>query len=1538
MEENPADIPQENKAENQNASAGNKKKPKPKKSVFRKIVNVFLYTFIGIIILLALFFAFTQTSTFREILRKEVISQVNSSINGKLDIGKIDGTIFTSLIIHNASLTSGNDTLLSAGRIFLKTSPLQIFLKRIYIRNFELSDTRVNLLKDSLGVYNFSKLSKTKKESDTTKSSFPFQIIVADFKLNNISFRHGLYNNRNNDSSYEALNMNNLRVDSLYLALDAYANIDNNDFQLRISGAKAKVNLQNFRLRDLRGNFFVTDNNAKVDYFTIRSNTTDLDLFAHIDKIRLFDKGFDLAKLKNSPIRVDLNVRMFDFADLAHFAVSTNMLKGTVKTKFLASGTLGNIKIERLGLDYLQTHLNAVGFVKNLHKPKDLAFKVQIVNSYINEPDIAKLLPRYTIPVYPNLQVKNINIDYEGTPLTFKTTLKADLPEGSIAAKGDMDLIPKDIKYNFEIQTSKLNVEPVAPGVHSFLNANASIKGQGFSPYALTANTVIRLNSSNIKEYQIDSLLLTGVANKGKIVAKVNSSVMGLLAAIDANLDLRNKKDPDYSLSGQIANLNLKRFVKDTSMNTNLNFAFNLKGKSFDFNKMESQLDFVLNESRYNNKKIDPTNLRLTYTKPNANERLITLNSDFADMNIRGNYSIDNAAAIIGYESKIISQSILQKIYEFNPLAIFNDSLKAKEFEVQLKLDKTRIPNIINENMNVVFDLKIKDFKLISAFTGINKIDMDGTFGGKITNDKNGFSVSSDINMKYLKLYTNNNLVYVSNLGFNFDVTRSNNEVDFSNVSANLRLATDRVFSGSDLKNILVQMNLKKNILDFNLASDMDTTLRAQLAGHADMTRNQFEFAINKFFVDYNDIQWVNDSSLVGLYSKDEFEIKKFSLIRNNSRINLLGKILGSGMLKDLKLQVQNLDIAQIKDLIKSKTDINGLINLTATADGWMDKPLIKVEFNANNLTAGKTLLGNLQCDLDYANKLLKANLEFLDPAMNKLKPLLSATGSIPVDLGFIGVQDRMIVGQPVSFSLKSDNFELSTVSDLVPQISDLKGKMTADLNLSGTFDKLNYSGKLGLNNASFVSRQNGLPYSLDLAVSLADQTVTVDNVALHNAGGTDYKGTLSGSGKINFAGTELKTINMTLGGDLALLSSTVKTGNIPLSGRMIIQSDGDWNFSYEDGQSSFDGTVLLKNTNITFTPPQSSYASKKQDIIYNYIVDSSKVDKKLDEFNQMLALSKNSSIVSRAKSSKETSFDYNVRLRIDKNDPTTVVVVISPEVSSQLTAILDGEIIVNNTGLAQGEFNLEEGSNLAFIKSFDAQGKIFFESDLTDPRLDIVATYTGKHISTTGRSNGGTEGGGSSSSSSSEEKKVEVRLPLKGSVKELGQNLASSTQNFVVYVGDENIKNDIPSPEYGAADALSFIISGRFANELTAQDQKDQAGTVAQYAQYATPIISGLISSLANSYIGDAVQDVEIDQQRNGQTRVGISGKIESVKYSIGGTTETLQDVSKANIKFEFPFGDKFFLRFERKDQILETTGINEKMNELGLRYKFIF
>ena len=88
----------------------NKKKEKKKRTLLQKIVNVFLYIGLSIFLLLVIAFAVSQTSFFRNWLREKAMSVANDALNGEVYIGKIDGTIFTSLILHDTYITMDSDT------------------------------------------------------------------------------------------------------------------------------------------------------------------------------------------------------------------------------------------------------------------------------------------------------------------------------------------------------------------------------------------------------------------------------------------------------------------------------------------------------------------------------------------------------------------------------------------------------------------------------------------------------------------------------------------------------------------------------------------------------------------------------------------------------------------------------------------------------------------------------------------------------------------------------------------------------------------------------------------------------------------------------------------------------------------------------------------------------------------------------------------------------------------------------------------------------------------------------------------------------------------------------------------------------------------------------------------------------------------------------------------------------------------------------------------------------------------------------------
>ena len=96
------------------------RKKKTKRTLFHKIVNFFIGLVGLFLFLLIIFFGFSQTKTFREFLRKQITNQVAESLNANIHIERIDGSILSSVILHNTILYSEGDTLIDAKEITIR--------------------------------------------------------------------------------------------------------------------------------------------------------------------------------------------------------------------------------------------------------------------------------------------------------------------------------------------------------------------------------------------------------------------------------------------------------------------------------------------------------------------------------------------------------------------------------------------------------------------------------------------------------------------------------------------------------------------------------------------------------------------------------------------------------------------------------------------------------------------------------------------------------------------------------------------------------------------------------------------------------------------------------------------------------------------------------------------------------------------------------------------------------------------------------------------------------------------------------------------------------------------------------------------------------------------------------------------------------------------------------------------------------------------------------------------------------------------------
>ena len=100
------------------------------------------------------------------------------------------------------------------------------------------------------------------------------------------------------------------------------------------------------------------------------------------------------------------------------------------------------------------------------------------------------------------------------------------------------------------------------------------------------------------------------------------------------------------------------------------------------------------------------------------------------------------------------------------------------------------------------------------------------------------------------------------------------------------------------------------------------------------------------------------------------------------------------------------------------------------------------------------------------------------------------------------------------------------------------------------------------------------------------------------------------------------------------------------------------------------------------------------------------------------------------------------------------------------------------------------------------------------------------------------------------------------------------------------------------------------------------------------------MVGSFLNEKFGDYVRSVRF-QQVGSETKVSLIGKAGPVRYEIGGTSQVFQDLSRANVKIEYPpitSLRNLILRLERREPLQGTATYGEMINEFGIKYRFDF
>jgi len=290
----------------------------------------------------------------------------------------------------------------------------------------------------------------------------------------------------------------------------------------------------------------------------------------------------------------------------------------------------------------------------------------------------------------------------------------------------------------------------------------------------------------------------------------------------------------------------------------------------------------------------------------------------------------------------------------------------------------------------------------------------------------------------------------------------------------------------------------------------------------------------------------------------------------------------------------------------------------------------------------------------------------------------------------------------------------------------------------------------------------------------------------------------------------------------------------------------------------------------------------------------------------------------------------YN--LAIETQGVTQLRFVFSNFTNEQLLAELKGRTAFTRDGDQMhltGELELGNRSYYNNFKKLDATGKVRFTGDPLNPELDIVATYEGVHrgVDSTAGSHfaGGSE-------------KVVVKIFITGTRDQPKVKMGLSEYDQLGNL----VTQQRPDVE---GDAIAFLVTGSFREELTQQDKLSLAGS-SVLGGVASSILSGPLTDLLRKEFG-IVRSVDVLYYGGGSfqdTDLRLTGEVGDAVFRLGG--RVLSDLNNTNISIQVPMSAivgsekwrNLLLEAERTVQGVETLDQRRESRGVRLLYRIIF
>jgi hypothetical protein len=1503
-----------------------------------KILSYTLAIIIAGILLLA---GFTQTSFFKDRLRTILVSSISTELNGSLTLGSIDGNFLTGFTIDSIEVYQGTDLFLSSSKVSCSYDLLPALRDQYNITHFIIEQPTIHFRRSRAGVWNIGKLFLASEDSGS--GSFKGILSLEDVQLKNATISlldSSSLDNTPDSGAGNEFNYKNFTLRDINIQLDA--TLKDNDIHLSVSHISCYSTAPRFDLSHFKGDFSLNEHSVQARNVIIQSNTSYLEVDAFLKGVNVFE-GLELSALEKDSSSVKVKATNIDFGELKTFLPPVYFLHGAASLDLEAGGEFGNLNVKKLEIRTHRSLLNLSGYVRNLHNPQELSLDVTAKNNKIFLADLSRLMPEFGIPEFENAGEATLFTQFEGKPLDFSTRTSVKGIFGEIDVAGNLDLTKPIPSYAVAFSTKQLSVGTLLPlpELRSSITATGTIEGAGFTLNDLATTLDATFDTTRIQhlEFVSSKLNISALEKKFDVTSTIGGYNMSAIVSGEADFTLPDK--PVINGKADLTSIDLGAIFNEPKYSSNITLTGSFLGSGTTIDDASGTVRFYLKPSTFGGKEISEQEVNFSLDQHDPRNKVLTLTSDIADADIRGDFNLEQAIDALARQSANLVTAIRDH-------ASSSDSV--------LGFRKKTVPPAVSTTLPVIMDfsysVNVKNLSPVSVLFEGPKFDARAQLSGAVQGTSNLLSFSCKGSMDHLFVGTIDSGVIFNDATIDLNVTSLSVYRTLEQLSGNLKLDIgSSLLNGRTVDSAVVDLTYDKLKGKLSFTGILDSALKIVTEGQTSVQPHTYAFDVENLTIGNDVYRWKNNQDVQFRLNAEGIRIMRAVMQQNDEEFSLSGILRHNGEF-DMQANLRNFDLRGINRWIPGENTgregrgFSGNVNADILLRGTTSSPEISLRLNADETYFRKSRIGNVNASIDYLNETATINILTNDAKIDTV-PDLRVTGTVPIDLAFTGVE-RRFPDREQQLEIRSDGFDLSVIDPLIWELDQLTGKLSCVVTVGGTPRSPEYHGSIALKDLRFLFMPNNVSYTANGELEPSGDKLTLKNLIVNNVPEDRAPGEARFEGSISIKDYAIASFDITMFGKLLVMNDASRKVIPTLYGRLFTQPDErGLNFSGTLKRPYLSGNLEVLDADIVFPPARLYEGNSKNSLTYVIIDDTSKakiVPSKFPRSFYSAADTQRTSQRQRNASDELTLLDllrYN--LTIETKGTTAIKMIFTP--SEELYSELEGKVTaINDQGTANiyGEIAVSPRSYYNFLKKFDASGTLKFVGPWDNPELNIKATYEGyRQVSGSDLPESGYD------NATTKQLKAVVLLDIGGTRYEPKLTMSMSVQREpggeLVDWSTQARGGDVQS------DIISFILTGKFKDDLTSNERNDIATSVG--ASTTTTVVSGFTSTLLSGILDEFIRkefpfirSVDVSYQ-DGTPSVNVGASPGLGYLRVGG--RILNNLNNTNVSYQVNLGDIFnsptirnlFLEIQRRvENDLTETNREDVTNEARLYYRFSF